>query len=449
MDGLHDEDFKVNMFKDLNVFENVEFLKVPEFYRFTNERVDLVIPHNIDQAILNLVRVFPDEEKGIRKYFDIIVNLPKEMFRFPTKKWKQLLLFPFMPIKFPNLTKYSKMSVGEVLDDITTNSDLKLVLLANIGYYHDDPYSMAISYYCMAQSNYYIGGGHYIKGGSQKLSNYLSQVIQDNDGEVLLGHIVEKIIVEDNKAIGVEFRKTRDEKTETKKIFAEKIIANASIPSVVNSLLSSDEATVLKSKTRNFKQSCSLISIYIGFKKPLKNIGIKNYSTFILDSDVKNLEDLTSHYKGDLSSKGFVFVDYSQIDSQLCSEGKGVGSICTIDYTTYWENLTNEEYNKKKEEVAQIFFDKLEREFPGIRQEIDYYEVATPKTIERYTLNPQGSVYGYAQTSEQAIPNRIKQKSPIENLFFASAWTFPGGGFGGSIISGYLCAIGILYDQWQ
>ncbi|MCG3222527.1 MAG: FAD-dependent oxidoreductase [Candidatus Heimdallarchaeota archaeon] len=51
-----------------------------------------------------------------------------------------------------------------------------------------------------------------------------------------------------------------------------------------------------------------------------------------------------------------------------------------------------------------------------------------------------------AQTIEQVVPNRIKQKSPIENLYFASAWTSPGGGFGGAIISGYLCAISILHN---
>ncbi|MHA1218366.1 MAG: phytoene desaturase family protein [Candidatus Heimdallarchaeaceae archaeon] len=449
MDGLHEDDFKVNIFKDLNIYENVEFLEIPEFYRFTNGRVDIVIPHNVDQAIKNLVRVFPDEESGIRKYFDVIINLPKEMFRFPKKKWKQLLLFPFVPILYPKLAKYLKMSLGDFLDTIITNDDLKLVLLANLGYYHDDPYSMAMSWYCMAQSNYYTGGAHYIKGGSQKLSDYLSQFILDNGGEVLLGYRVEKIIVENNRAIGVEFRKTRSDNTETKKVFADEIIANASVPNVVNNLLSSDEATVLKAKTKELKTSCSLFSIYIGFKKPIKEIGNKYYSTFILNSGVKNQTDLANCFKGDLSSKGFVFVDYSQIDSQLAPEGKGVGSICTIDYTSVWENLTKEEYNKKKEEVAQTFFNRLERVIPGIKQEIDYYEVATAKTIERYTLNPQGSVYGYAQTPEQAVPNRIKQKSPIENLYFASAWTFPGGGFGGAIISGYLCAIGILFDQWQ
>ncbi|MCG3256583.1 MAG: NAD(P)-binding protein, partial [Candidatus Heimdallarchaeota archaeon] len=72
MDGLHEDDFKVKIFEDLNVFENVKFLEIPEFYRFTNERVDIIIPHNVNQAIKKLVSVFPDEESGIKKYFDVI-----------------------------------------------------------------------------------------------------------------------------------------------------------------------------------------------------------------------------------------------------------------------------------------------------------------------------------------------------------------------------------------
>jgi len=31
MDGLHEDDFKVNIFKDLNIYEKVEFLEIPEF----------------------------------------------------------------------------------------------------------------------------------------------------------------------------------------------------------------------------------------------------------------------------------------------------------------------------------------------------------------------------------------------------------------------------------
>jgi phytoene dehydrogenase-like protein len=137
-------------------------------------------------------------------------------------------------------------------------------------------------------------------------------------------------------------------------------------------------------------------------------------------------------------------VDYSQIDSQLAPQGKGLGVICTSDYLSDWENLSKEEYKTKKEEMARILTERLNKVIPGIKDEIEYCEVATPKTIKRYTLNPGGTVYGFAQIPKQAGRKRIQQKSPVENLYFASAWTFPAGGFTGAILSGYRCAEEIL-----
>ncbi len=50
MDGLHPRDMKNKIFGDLGVFERVEFLEVPEFYRFNNERYNLVLPHDPEEA---------------------------------------------------------------------------------------------------------------------------------------------------------------------------------------------------------------------------------------------------------------------------------------------------------------------------------------------------------------------------------------------------------------
>ena len=104
---------------------------------------------------------------------------------------------------------------------------------------------------------------------------------------------------------------------------------------------------------------------------------------------------------------------------------------------------------EKKEEIAQILIRRLNKVQPGIADEIDYYELATPKTIERYTMNPGGTVYGYAQTVEQSGRNRIRAKSPVDGLYFASAWAFPGGGFTGAIISGYLCAVKVKKYKYE
>ena len=107
-------------------------------------------------------------------------------------------------------------------------------------------------------------------------------------------------------------------------------------------------------------------------------------------------------------------------------------------------NLSDDEYKAKKEEAACDFIERLNELFPGIKDGIDFYEVGTPKTIMLYTLNPLGTPYGFAQIPSQSGMKRMKHKSPIKNLYFASAWTMPGGGFTGAILSGYFCVEEIL-----
>ncbi|RKZ43630.1 MAG: NAD(P)/FAD-dependent oxidoreductase [Gammaproteobacteria bacterium] len=440
MDGLYDEtDPKQRIFKDLGVFENVEFLKLPEFYRFKNHRVDVVVPDDAEQAIELLTNQFPEEAKGIKKFFRKIFAIRKEANRTVPlwcRRWKFDILMPIFPAIFPHLAFNSYATLGKYLDSIIDNEDLKLILAANVGYYHDDPYSMSLIYFSVAQGGYYKGGT-YIKGGSQKLSDYLAKVIKDNGGEILLRHLVTGIIVENNKAVGVNYKENRKNAIHIMNAHAKVIIANAAIPNVVDML---PEKNKQAKKVKNLQKACSLITIYFGFNKEPKALGNKHYSTFVFDDSINTLQDMPANFRGNFADRNYVFVDYSQIESELAPAGKSVGVICTIDYLSDWENLSSEEYKAKKSQVAQIYREKLEKLIPGIDKEIGWCEVATPKTIKRYTLNPHGTVYGYAQIPKQAGPFRTRIKSPVKGLYFASAWTNPGGGFTAAIMSGWFCA---------
>ena len=44
--------------------------------------------------------------------------------------------------------------------------------------------------------------------------------------------------------------------------------------------------------------SCSLVSLYLGFKKELKEFGVEHYSNFLLGEDVKIVERCTSQPVG-------------------------------------------------------------------------------------------------------------------------------------------------------
>ncbi len=440
-DGLDETDIKTEIFNDLKVFDNVEFLRVPEFYRFVNGNVDIAVSDDCRKAEEEFIEKFPSEEKGIRKFMRVVTGIKKEVNKMPREIWKTLIQIPIFPLLYPNIVRYNNKSVGEFVDLIIRDEDLKLALIANVGYYHDNPYTLSMLYFGVAQGGYYLGGGHYIKGGSQKLSDYLAGSIKERGGEVVMGHLVTKILIEDKKAVGIDYRKTSGEK-ETKKAYADVIIANAAVPNVANKLLPTAEARVLKKEIMGMEVACSLLSIYLFFKTPAKEYGCKHYSNFFFSSKIKSMKDL--NYDIDYKERGFVFVDYSQIDSKLAPEGKGVGVICTVDYLKNWENLSDDEYKAKKEVAARDFIKRLNEHFPGIKEGIDFYEVGTPKTIRRYTLNPLGTAYGFAQIPSQSGMKRLKHKSPVKNLYFASAWTMPGGGFTGAILSGYFCAEEIL-----
>jgi phytoene dehydrogenase-like protein len=149
-------------------------------------------------------------------------------------------------------------------------------------------------------------------------------------------------------------------------------------------------------------------------------------------------------YRGPITKRPLALCDYSQIDSGLAPPGKSVAVICGTDYYEDWDGLDERAYRARKEDVTGILLDRLEDLVPGATGHLIYHELATAKTIERYTLNPRGSVYGYAQTPAQAGRHRFPNRTPVPGLYLASAWAMPGGGFTGAMLSGHFCAQAVL-----
>jgi len=419
MDGPSPSDIKTKLFNELDVFKNVSFLEIPEFYHFISGRTEITIPHHPEKAAEILKEAFHEEKDGIDSFYSYILYPKKRVVEADAPKDK---------------------SLGEFLDSIIHNETLKFALLGNLGYFHDDPYSLSLGYYSAAQVRYLNNGATFIRGGSQQLSNHLASYINEHGGEVILNHMVTGFIIENAKLLGVTYRKKRDSDPDILSAFGDDIIVNSSVPGLVD-LLPEKEGAMLKNEIGRQEPGASLLTVYFGFKNYLRNIGHKHYCIFVYDESVKSQADILKNNKGDYNKRNFTFVDYGQVDSQLAPAGKSTGALCCTDYLSDWENLTEEKYKSRKDEVAGVFLGRLEKLIPGISAETDYFEVGTPRTVKRYTLNPAGAVYGFEQRPfKQAIDiNKI-----FDNLHIASAWGKTGGGFSGAIYGGYLCAINIL-----
>ncbi len=440
MNGLYEGDIKVKIFDLLEVNKNIWFVPVPELFHIVSSNYSFTFPHGSAIAEGALIEKYPHEEKGIRAFFKLMTDIMHEVNRIPAERWKLLMIYPLVPLLFPNVFRSLKTTCGAWLDKNIEDEEVKLILTTNMLYYGDDPYDHSLMHFAIAQANYVHGGGFYVKGGSQKLSSHLASYIEKNGGQVLLGKKVDKILMNNGKVNGVQYSDAFNDQPDPVKIYADAVIANAAIP-LIAEMLPSPFNQKLKAKINRLQTACSLISIYMAFDVDLKKFGVKHYSTFFEGEGVQSLKDIKSNNQGDWNKRCFVFVDYSQIDSGIAPDGQTFGVICAANYLSDWEGLDETAYKVKKDLIAQMFFRRLDNHYPGITNHIVYYEVGTAKTIERYTKNPNGTPYGYAQSPSQSGLSRIPAKSDIKNLYFASAWSFPGGGFTGTITGGYSAAL--------
>ncbi|MEA2028000.1 MAG: NAD(P)/FAD-dependent oxidoreductase [Campylobacterota bacterium] len=416
MDGVYSNPTIKKIFDQLGVYDNVEFIKPKEFFKVSTPSGEFTMPHGVEEAKRALKEIFIDEESNIDRYFELIEAIYSELEILGNLKWYQ---YPIVPFLAHNVLRYKNKSVSEVMNEITSNEELKLILNTNLQYYNDLPDTLSFLLHGVAQYSYYHGGGYFIKGGSGRLSDYLAQIITDNGGEVITKALVTKA-----RNNSVEYM----HKKEHKRVESDSIVSNLSPQDSYK--LFGEEYTETKEIAN------SLLTVYIGFRKNLKEVyGENPYSHFIYEN-VNKLDDFKTMMKKDITQRGFTFVDYSQVDAGLAPNDKSFGVVCMSDYIEEWEALDKETYRDKKRALQESIVGKLEKYYPNIYELIEYIEVGTAKSVKSYIKTPNGTAYGYKPTPEQffKVPS---VKSKINNLYFVGQWVIAGG-FSPSISSGYM-----------
>ena len=104
------------------------------------KRKTFPIPSGRGKLMESLIKSFPDEEKGIRKYFDILKKIRRSMVYLVLIKvlplWLVRLLISSSLLRrlVPSLV-YFRRSLTDVLNELVTNQELKAVLAYSFGDY--------------------------------------------------------------------------------------------------------------------------------------------------------------------------------------------------------------------------------------------------------------------------------------------------------------------------
>ena len=420
--GGVEKTFFKDILKECGVFDKIELLKHQFLYEAIYDDIELKVKNgDINSLKSKLYKLFPKEKFGIWLWFFIMQKIGWEV-KIWDKGVKNKFIMPFLlyfaPLIITVLMFSHRISVKKILDICTKDKKLREILMQLLGYYgKDTDISMQVPF--IANYGYYFDGGYYIKGGSQSLSNSLKNVIEQNGGEVKVKDEVNQILFENNNATGVI--------SKSGKYLAKNIIANASPFIVYEKLLKKwDNGKKELDKIKDYEISTSLAQLYIGLDCPIKILNPKFEKSYIVFIN-KNNEKYTLSF-------------HSNIDKSSVKENKSIICVTYLDDIKRWENLDNKQYKEKKEQEQKDILTKIEQYLPNIQNHIEVIELGTAKTMQRYTNNKDGSVYGFSQKVGQAGFDRFSNKSPLKNLYFASAWVFPSGGFEGVMRSGYKVA---------
>ncbi|MCK9573514.1 MAG: NAD(P)/FAD-dependent oxidoreductase [Candidatus Omnitrophica bacterium] len=427
--GLGPEGEIRGFFEEFGIDKTIDFIELKDFCRIIYPEHDFVIDFDKENFLNFLKNKFPEECQNIDKLFLRLDKFHKQFDSFCASKLPLVLQLILSPFIYPEVIKLSSLTVTELFDKCLKDEKLKSIIADLWRFIGLPPSELSALYFLIILKAYWFEKNYYVKGGYSQLFNKISEKIKQNGSEIKYNTTVKTIIIEKKCARGVITDRGE-------KFFAKTVISNANAIETLAELI--DDAVIREKYDKELaklEKSVSVFQVYLGLTVPAKTLGMSNFMVSLNSS-----YDHEKSFSDSISAEGnncFIeIVDHAQLDPSLAPEGKGTLLIMTFDSYKNWQGLTDEEYKQKKKMIADRLIKWAEKLLPGLSNHIELMEVATPKTMYRYTLSPEGAIYGFAHSVKQSGMFRLGQETCIKGLFLAGAWTRPGAGIQACFLSG-------------
>ncbi|MGK5093092.1 NAD(P)/FAD-dependent oxidoreductase [Deltaproteobacteria bacterium TL4] len=391
---------------------------------------------------------FPEERKAIERYVRLVyqVNTASGLF-FMGKflpPWLNTVTQPVTSRKFHQL---SDQTVKEVLGSLTKNPQLQAVLAGQWGDYGMPPSEASFAIHAMV-AKHYFDGACYPVGGSSSIARSIEPVILKGGGQILTNAQVERILVQDNKAIGIQIKGGPE-------IHAEIIISNAGVLNTYNELLDSSIAEKHKfpKKLKNVSTSASHLCLYLGLNQSAEDLKLKRANYWIYP-DYDHDANLKKFLKDPENSPlPVVYISFpSAKDPEWNKRYPGKATIEVVSFAPYewfqkWENTTwgkrGKEYEDFKNYYSNRLLEQLYRVVPQVEGHIDYQELSTPLSTKHFANYPKGEIYGLSHGPGRFRQQWLRPQTPIKNLYLTGQ-DVATAGVGGALMGGVLTASTLL-----
>ncbi len=417
----------------VNVSQETIIDPVQIHYHLPNQ-LDLKVERAYDKFLQNLIAYFPHEEKGIRRFYHEcwqVFNCLNSMDLLSLEEPRYLLrTFLQHPLACLGLVKYLPQNVGDVARHYI--KDPELLKFIDIECYCWSVVSADMTPMInagMVFSDRHYGGVNYPKGGVGQIAQKLVEGLENAGGKIEYQARVTKIIIEQGKAVGVQL-------ANGKVYFGKRIVSNATRWDTFTKLLPVETMPDNESKwQQNYQKSPSFLSFHIGVAAAVLPKGTECHHIILED-----WQQMTA-------AAGTLFVSIpTLLDPDLAPEGYQIIHAFTPHWIDDWQGLSPSQYEAQKEAAAWQIIDRLEQIFPGLDAGLDYLEVGTPRTHQRFLGREDGTYGPIPRRKLKGLLSMPFNRTAIPGLYCVGDSTFPGQGLNAVAFSGFACAHRIAVD---
>ena len=438
LDGAGPGGWGYDALRATGVYDRLHLHRMDPFYLYRAPGLEIAAPADIVAYESELIRHFPRHAAGIRALFDAALRVFQQTRRLQQDQLAGRITDEQIPEFYPDALAAMSQTLAEFVGGYVDDPAVLGAFSALWGYFGLPPTQLSAATFLLAWASYHQYGAYYPEGGSMALSRALEAVIKENQGEVRYGQTVTCIGMTNGRAVTVE--------TERGLVAAgSAVIANSNAPDTLLKLVGRAHLpTELTDRLTEMTHSLSCAVVYLGLDRNWALEGWPHHGCYVSATGDPEA-DYASALAGDWERVPIGITNNSVLDTPAPAGGSVMSlfALAPMAYQDQWGTGgdfdgygRNPRYLALKDQVEQALLACAERILPGLNASIVYKETSTPLTNVRYSLNPSGAIYGFAQTVEQTVAGRLPARTPIDNLFLAGAWTNPGGGMSAAMLSG-------------
>lgn len=257
-------------------------------------------------------------------------------------------------------------------------------------------------------------GLFHLQGSMQALSDRIVNALKQHGGELHMGHRINHIQVQNQRALGINIcqQKTGKVWTET----ADHVMANVTVQNLVR-LLGDNVPPRYKQRVEKLPQSSGAFVIYLGVEAAAIPADCPPHLQFLYS------------YDGPIGENNSLFVSVSRSGDGRAPEGKATIIASSFTDPKLWEATAD--YEGLKERYVEDAIARLNQYFHLTPDIILHQEAATPRTFAYFTGRSQGIVGGIGQRLSTFGPFGFATRTPIKRLWLVGDSTHPGEGTAG------------------